>query len=54
MMKHLFLYPWIMAALVLGICICLGMIARTLLFPPEAAIHIDAVLVWEGLKYALA
>lgn len=39
MMKHLFLYPWIFAALVLGILFCLGTAIHLLMqFPAEAFI----------------
>ena len=55
MMKHLFWYPWIMAALVAGILACLALIAHMLLSgPPQPAYYPDAQLVLEGMCHALA
>lgn len=55
MMKHLFWYPWVMAALVIGILICLGLIARMLFAQaPQAAYVPNAQLVMEGFHHALA
>lgn len=52
MQKHLFLYAWIFAALVLGILVCLGLIAWMLLTrQPQAAFH-GAQLVREVLSHA--
>lgn len=53
MMKHLFWYPWVLAALVAGILFCLGLIAYMLLQPAEAALHPGAQLVMEDLGRAL-
>ena len=55
MMKHLFWYPWIMAALAAGILDCAGLIPHMLFFqaPPEAY-HPGAQLVQEVFFHALA
>ena len=55
MMKHLFWYPWIMAALVTGILVCMALIAYMLFFQPEPEfISPGAHFVMEGLHHALA
>lgn len=55
MMKHLFWYPWIMAALLLGIVVCAGLIVHMLFFQaPQAAYHPGAQLVKEAVLHALA
>ena len=53
MMKHLFWYPWVLAALVTGILFCLGWIAYMLLHQPQAALHPGAQLVLEDLSHAI-
>ena len=55
MMKHLFIYPWIMAFLLLGVGICIGLIAHMLMtWPQTASYYSDAVLVMEDFAHALA
>ena len=53
-MKNLFWYPWIMAALVLGILICLGLIARMLTAQLPRAGFAEATLVKGAIAHALA
>lgn len=53
MQKHLFLYTWIFGALILGILICLGLIAWMLFFrEPFPAFYHEAQLVKEVLFHA--
>lgn len=53
MQKHLFLYAWIFGALILGILICLGLIAWMLFFrAPLPAFYHEAQLVKEVLFHA--
>lgn len=53
MQKHLFIYAWIFAALVLGILACLAAIAWMLLTPPAAArLGAGAQYVWEVVLHA--
>ena len=55
MMKHLFWYPWVMAALALGILICLALMIRMLLPQPDAAaLYTGAQFVWGGMMHAAA
>ena len=52
MMKHLFWYPWLFAALVVAILACLGTAVYLLMqFPSE--IPANAHLVREGLYAAI-
>ena len=53
MQKHLFVYAWIFAALVLGILVCLGYIAWMLLTrQPHPAFFYKAQFVKEVLSLA--
>lgn len=53
MMKDLIWLPWAFAALILGILICLGMIAYLLFFAqPQAAYYPGAYLVKGAMAYA--
>ena len=53
MLKHLFWYPWLIGALVLGILFCLGMIIYLLAQPvPQPAFFPGAQLVREAMRYA--
>jgi len=53
MQKHLFLYAWIFAVLVLGILACLGYIAWMLLFrQPQPTFFHEAQLVREVFAHA--
>lgn len=53
MQKHLFLYAWIFAVLILGILICLGCIAWMLLArAPQPVFFHEAQLVKEVLSHA--
>lgn len=53
MQKHLFLYAWIFGALILGILVCLGLIAWMLFFrEPLPAFHHGAQLVKEVFFHA--
>ena len=53
MQKHLFIYAWIFAALILGILVCLGLIAWMLLSPaPQPAFFYKAQFVKEVLSHA--
>lgn len=54
MQKHLFWYPWVLAALALGILVCIGLIVRMLFFQPQAVFHPGVQLVKEAVFHALA
>lgn len=52
MKKHAFLFPLLCAALVAGILVCLGLIARTLISAPRAAVYAGAQFVREAISHA--
>lgn len=53
MQKHLFLAAWIMAALALGILVCIGLILYMLFFQqPQSAYYPGAYLVREAIFHA--
>ena len=53
MQKHLFLAAWIMAALALGILVCIGLILYMLFFQhPQSAYYPGAYLVREAVFHA--
>ena len=55
MQKHLFIYAWIFGAIILGILICLGLLAWMLFFrQPQPAFFHEAQFVREVLIHATA
>jgi len=55
MQKHFSWYPWVVAALIGGILVCIGLMVYMLVFrTPITAFHPNAQLVKEAFSYAMA
>lgn len=55
MQKHYSWYPWLMAALIIGILVCIGLIVYMLVFrTPLPAFHPGVQLVKEAFFHAMA